>query len=433
MNKKFFYFSIFFIIILTFYLLSFSTTSQPTSSLKKEDIVSLRVTTMFAGADPAAQLYEQALRDFTEQHPYVQIIDESLPSGDAFRTKVKTDFAAGNEADVTFFFMGVDAKTLIASGRVLPFDSFLDADPTWKDGFAPSVLNEIRHTDGQIYSLPITGFYEGLFCNTDLFNDFNLPLPTDWDSLLTAITVFSETDIIPMAASLDESYYLLDAFLLSAAGATEDLYQLNEQTIPYWILALKSIQEIYQLKAFPENSFTLQDIEARQLFSQKKAAMMINGSWIISGLEDKTNTTIIPFPVIPAGKADPFTIIAGHTSGFFLSKFSHEDPNKQGLALALIQFLTQPKMIEDFAYANYGIPASTFKIQSPYSLLKDADQMIQNATHFSKPIDFDMAPDAFLEIRRLLPFIVKDQISSHEALEEVSRIFNRMERTKDEL
>ena len=433
MSKKLLMINLLFVILIVFLVfILYPLDPQPSMMKENETKISLRITTMFAGTDPATIVYENALQEFMESYPNVKIIDESLPAGDMFRRKVKTDFAAGNEADVTFFFTGMDAYTLISTGRVLPFDSFLEEDLEWKNGFSKTVLNEVRHTDGLLYALPVTGFYEGLFCNQDLFDKFHVPLPTTWENLLYAIEVFSNQNIIPIAASLDESYYLIDAFLLSAGGTGKRLSQLNEETIPYWVLGLEHMKKIYEQNGFPSDCFTIKDMEAQQLFINKDAAMMVNGSWVLPTIKDKVHTIIMPFPIVPHGLADPTDIIGGNTSGYFLSKRSHEDPQKQQLALTLIHFLTQPEMIDRFAALNYGIPATTVPLSSPCPLVQEGYKMTQNAAHLIKPIDFDMHPEAFLEIRKNLPFIMKSQRSPQEILNEIAQTYTGTEKIENE-
>ena len=59
----------------------------------------------------------------------------------------------------------------------------------------------LREADGKVYAVPVRGYWEGLYVHTDLFEQYNAPLPKDWDSLLEAIRIFRENDIIPISIS----------------------------------------------------------------------------------------------------------------------------------------------------------------------------------------------------------------------------------------
>ena len=78
----------------------------------------LRIATMFGGTDPAAAVYEEAILNFQDANPSIEITDESMTSeGDGYRTKIKTDFSSGNDLDVVFFYTGADARYIIQAGN----------------------------------------------------------------------------------------------------------------------------------------------------------------------------------------------------------------------------------------------------------------------------------------------------------------------------
>ncbi len=42
----------------------------------------------------------------------------------------------------------------------------------------------VKAEDGVNYCVPVSGFYEGMFVNKDLFDEYGLELPTDWDKFM---------------------------------------------------------------------------------------------------------------------------------------------------------------------------------------------------------------------------------------------------------
>ncbi|SEN14515.1 ABC transporter substrate-binding protein [Lihuaxuella thermophila] len=385
--------------------------------------IKLRVVTMFAGTDPATKVYQQALEDFKKKHPNVEIIDESMTAtGDPFRTKVKTDFTSGNEPDVTFFFTGADAASIIKSGAVLPLNDLMAKDPEWSSVLTENVKQQVTEKDGNIYAFPITGFYEGLFVNKDLFQKYNVELPTDWNKFVRAIEVFNQNGIIPIAGSMDESFYLIEHFILSAGGAHGHNSAFQNGVDPTWEQGLNQLREIYKMNAFPRDANTIKDADAVQLFVNKKAAMMVNGSWTVGQIKDKQNTSVIPFPVMPGGKAQPKDLVAGFTSGYYLSKKSYEDESKKGMALELIKFLTTKEMIRKFAEANGGVPAADVQVDGLSPLASEGHKMVKEASSLSLPIDAQISPEAFTEIRKNIQYIVQDKKTAKEVLEAAFKV-----------
>ncbi|HLV09487.1 MAG TPA: extracellular solute-binding protein, partial [Halanaerobiales bacterium] len=157
--------------------------------------ISLRVVTMFAGADPVSELYESTIEEFLEENPGVNIIDESATFDDSVKVRVENDFAAGNEPDILMYFTDAQAQPIVASGRVLPLDDLIK-EGVIGEGILPAVLEQIRYQDGNVYAIPITGFYEGLILNVDLFEEYDVDYPADWDKLVEAIETFDANGIV---------------------------------------------------------------------------------------------------------------------------------------------------------------------------------------------------------------------------------------------
>ncbi|WP_235440445.1 ABC transporter substrate-binding protein [Paenibacillus sp. DMB20] len=157
------------------------TTEAPKTEDKE---VKLRVFSTFGGTDAARDAFQGVLDEFTAKHPNVKIENDVMSANDdGFRTKVNTDMNSGNEPDLLFYFIGADAEGFVNAGKVVPMNEILDANPDWKKGFIPDALELAKQKDGNIYAVPLTGFYEGLFVNKKIFEENGLELPTDWDKL----------------------------------------------------------------------------------------------------------------------------------------------------------------------------------------------------------------------------------------------------------
>ncbi|GAA0356507.1 ABC transporter substrate-binding protein [Bacillus horti] len=388
------------------------------------DTIDLHLITMFGGTDPATDVFKKSLEEFTQKHQNVKITEESLTSGDEFRTKVFASFSSDSEPDVTFFFTGADSRNIIDAGKVVPFDELLKADTAWADGLSPAALDQVREADGQLFAVPLTGYYEGLIVNKKLFEDHGLDLPTDWDKFETAIKTFAENGIVPLAGSLDESYYLVEHYILSAGGPEGNTAGLKDGIHESWITGLNKIKEHYELGAFPKDTHTINDSMAQNLYQQEQAAMMVNGSWALGGLSEEVmaNTTVLPFPVMPGGKATYGDLVAGFGSGYFLSKKSHEDESKQETALELIKFLTSKEIVKAFAEANGGVPAANVEVEGLSSAALDGHKMVQEANSLSYPIDSQISPEAFTHIRTNLPHIAVGRKTAEEVLQEAKDI-----------
>jgi len=387
-----------------------------------QEKVKIRAVTYFTGEDPWTAVWQSVIKDFMKRYPNVEIIDEATPtSGDLIRTKIKTDYASGNEPDVAFFFVGADAEPLLKTGKVYSWDEELEKDKDWGKNFYKGALEfcrykgPIKEYDGKIYALPTIGFYEGLFVNKDLFDKYKLALPTTWTNLLKAISTFKAKGIIPIAGSILDSYYLIETLVLSAGGPEGH----NTPFHPSWEAGLEYIKKLYLLGAFPKDALTLKDEQARELFYEKKAAMMINGSWCVGGLKDKLNTVIMPVPVIPGGKADPTDIIGGFGSGWYVSKELNE--KKGGIPAKFVKYITSPEVEAKFIAVG-GVPAIKCKVENVSPAAQTGYDMMEKARTVSMPIDAQITPEAFTYIRTNLAYVVTGKKTAKKILEEARKI-----------
>lgn len=396
-------------------------TGSSTSAASKVD---LRVLTTFAGTDAYAPVYQEVIKEFQNKYPNVSITDESMSGdGDPIRVKVKTEFASNSEPDVMFYFTQSEAETLVKSGRLMEFDDLLTQDGEWGDSFLTSALDQMKVND-KIYSLPLVGIYEQMFYNKDLFDANNLTIPKTWDELLNAVKVFKQKDIVPIANSIKDNWCVLSETLTATAGAGGIKSTFQDGVNSDWAKGLDSIKQLYEQGAFPKDALTLQDSVAQQLFVNKKAAMMFSGSWAVANMKDQSNVVVAPMPLPDGGKGSDKEIIAGFTSGYYLSKASYENKDKDGMALKLIQYLTSEDVVKKFVEAS-GAP-SAVKLSSDVDiseLAKQGNSYVTNASDVTLSIDSLVPSECYNTIAQGLPYIVTGQKTSTDVLNSAYQIY----------
>lgn len=352
--------------------------STPFCSLA--DGVTLKTTSTFAGADAAAGTYIDLLKAWQEKTGNT-VIDYSASSDEAWKTRVLKDFAAGNEADILFFF----AKTADSAPilpKVVPLHEINAAYPELN---LPK--NKALEEKGVVYAIPVRGFWEGLFCNVDLFEEYDLELPDTWQKLEIAIRKFNEVGIVPIAVSLsDRPHYIAEFCILSAGSPSEHLARprTGEPVPQSWILGMELIHKLYAMNAFPKNVNATTEAATSEMFRRKRAAMQLDGSWFANGLpsENMDTTIVIPFPAYSAS-AEPTACIGGISMGFYLSRSAWEDSSRREAAVDLLAFLSTG----DNATALGGYAFSG-------KLLKSANDMTQNALFMNAPFQDVMDPEA---------------------------------------
>lgn len=343
--------------------------------------ITLYTASSFAGADAAAADYVERLKAFEEATGYV-VEDSSASSDETWKTSILYDFATGNEPDVLFFFAASADSAPILS-RVVPIDEINAAYPA----LDLPVNVSIAEADGRVYAIPVRPFWEGLFVNTDLFEQYGVELPVTWEKLEEAVVRFNEAGIVPISVSLsDIPHYLAEMSLLVCSSPEE--YAARPRTLAEvpesWFQGMALIRRLYELNAFAGNASATTEEMTSQLFRSKKAAMQIDGSWFANSIpQENMNTTIVmPMPSW-AAQANPKAFIGGTSMGFYLTRKAWEDPQRRDAAVQLLAWLTNKESMRTLG----GMELQGALLESSFTLLEKSESMY-------RPLQDDMNREA---------------------------------------
>lgn len=359
--------------------------------------VALRTVSCFAGLDASSGTYTRLLAQWEEQTGNT-VLDSSAPSDEAWKTGVLMDFAAGNEPDVLFFFART-ADSAYLLDRVVPIAEINAAYP---DLHIPE-NQACTEADGMIYAVPVRSYWEGLFCNTDLFDKYAVDLPTTWDKLIAAISAFRKNGVVPISVSLsDVPHYLAEFALLAACTPAEySARPVAGQPVPErWIAGTGLIHTLYGLGAFPDNVNTTDENYTSQLFRDKRSAMQLDGSWFANSLPvaNMDNTVVLPFPAAQEGAGG---VLGGVSMGFYLTRRAWEDVTKRDAAVNLLAYLATGENARTLG----GFQFSGKLLQSAYDL---------TSRPLYSPVQDQMSQEARNEWFRLIPNVATGALTPEE-------------------
>lgn len=333
---------------------------SPEKDSSQKDIT-LNVCTSFGEGDGHHDIYMSLLEKF-EDDSGISVLDESGISNEEWKKSILLRFSSGEEPDVIFFFTGKDAETLIEDGQVVDIDTIRSVYPSYGSNINTSVLNTIKASDGNNYAIPVSGYWEGLFINNDLFEQYNIPIPEDWDSFLNAVTAFEQQGIIPIAASLGEVPHYWFEFLIynysGPAGHLASVPTLENPLPDSWTQGLTDLKTLYDLHAFPDDTDTISEQDAFNLFENKEAAMLLDGSWRVGNISDTDHVKLIPFPAKSGESRQNTDMIGGFSMGFYITKKTWDDPERQKAAIDFILYMASNDSILDFNSNGSASPIS---------------------------------------------------------------------------
>jgi raffinose/stachyose/melibiose transport system substrate-binding protein len=393
----------------------------------REDI-EIRFLSSWGGTDTKAQQVQRLLEEFENNNPGVKIVNESM-SGAEFLFKLKTNFAQGNDPDVFGLWPGSDIKMLIKQGKVADITDLLMSEQQWTSSFGEEAWS-YGMLDGRIYGLPIEIIYEGLFINRDLFEKYNVKIPDTYEDLKDAIRAFRSAGVIPIAYnSTPEGTFIYQNIVMKLGGKADTENPYSEGFInKCYIDAMNYMKELYELGAFPENAFTIDDRTRDNLFIEKKAAMIAQGSWFIGygALSSEDDSVeIIPFPVFKDGKSHPTSIIYGLGNGnFHISRKAFENPEKREICIKLLKHLTSVEAAKAFSHesgfiSNIKIPE---KDLNPGILMEKGQRLIEQSQELVGPTDSFIDRNLWEQILvTSFPQVLEGRKTPEEVFEEMNR------------
>lgn len=400
-------------------------TSQEQGGEAASEKVTLNTVSMFGGTDPNAEIYQEINQQLMKDNPNITIEDNSQASDEEWKAKVATDFASGNEPDVIQFFTDATANAIVATDKLMSIEDIQKEYPDYAKDTLPSALEAVTNPDGVKRAVPTTGFWEGLFCNKDLFDKYKVELPTDWASLVKAIETFKANGIIPIGVSLNNVPHYWVEFLMLYTAGEESYTSVPEKAPAEWVKGLETFKTLRDMGAFPEDTDTVDNAYIDQLFNDKKCAMQLDGNWRIGGITDQDNVVAISFPGVENQKAEKDAMVAGISSGFYITKKAWEDPAKREAAVKFVTAHTNKDGVTKYWVAGGAVGKAAVAVEPVADMTPLAISALEysnSASTISAPTDSRIDPEAYKSIIASIVKISTGASSAEDVINEALKL-----------
>ncbi len=402
----------------------------------KEEI-SINVITTFAGEDGNAKNYKEAISAF-EEKTGVKIYDSSVTSDEKFKARIETDFQAGAEADVLFFFQGADADSFIRQGKIVSIEEIREVYPD----YATNMNEEDIRTsavDGKKYAVPVNGYWEALFCNKEVLEVAGVEVPGDdytWEKFLEDCEKIKKAGYTPIAAALGDIphyWWEYSVFNHTAKGThTEIPEDVESGNGPGWIDGMEDIKELYEKGYFPKNTLSVKDEETFGLFTSGGAAFLLDGSWKVGSIVSACQTDPDDDATLECDKLNKFTVtyapakgerkatdlIGGISMGYYISRKAWDNEAKRDIVVEFVKYMTTDRMVADFAEhtasALKQMPDANPK--SYNSLQMKAFEMLDGATSLNDAVQDFFNGACRGSMFEGMPQIVTGEVTAKEAV-----------------
>lgn len=406
-------------IMLTF-LISLSAGCLPNSNKSHEssDTIAREETIVLAHNQNRRVLFETIRNSadrFEADNPGYKVEIEVYVN-EAYKKKLASAAATGNLPDVFATWSGSTLNEFSRLNMVIDLTE-LTQQYNDKERFIPSSLAQASDENG-IWGIPVENITAALmFYNTEIFDELELSPPADWDEFLEIISTLKNNDYIPIAlanrAAWTGSIYYM--YLVDRIGGSDLFTQASNRSLPQgfaapqFVEAWSYFQQLVELGAFPVDTNTLdEDVgDSKQLMYDNKAAMTLNGTWLISDIFDEQpdfleKLDFFPFPAIEGGQGHPDNIVGTMGDQFYSISSEYNNPEK---AYELIRYLLDDTAVEERLAAYVIPPLISVKPEDP--MLSRILELAQKAPHIQFWYDQSLPPRLAEEHKQICRDVVE--------------------------
>ena len=190
-------------------------------------------------------------------------------------------------------------------------DSLMDLSTTNAAGAVyDTYLSNFMNEDGSVNWLPVCADAHGFVVNKDLFEKYNIPLPTDYESFVAACQAFDKVGIRGFTADYYYDYTCMEtlqglsaAELSSAAGrrwrtAYSDPESTKREGLDdtVWPEAFERMEQFIRDTGLSPDDLDMNYDDIVEMYQSGKLAMYFGSSFGVKMFQDQgINTTFLPF------------------------------------------------------------------------------------------------------------------------------------------
>ncbi len=356
-------------------------------------------------ADPAPRAaFAELVEMFEDQHPEYEVVVNTFPHED-FKTLLRTWLVAPESADVMTWFAGERMQYFAAQGLLEPLDD-LFVDDTFSDLF-PSAFRTVCAYDDQVYFIPQSWYWWGMWYRLSIFEELDLTTPLTWSQFLNVCQELQDAGYIPISIGTK--------FLWTAAGWFDHLnlrvsgfdfhMDLMEGKVPYTDARVREAFEYWgqlvEKGYFLDNHAAYAWQEAATFLFTGEAAMYLMGQFIFDVAPEDVQDDIgfFRFPIIDGtvGVYEETPI-----DGFLMPANAK---NKEG-ARVFLRFIAEQESQQFFA-EDLGRLAANRHVPAPDEMAQDGLDMILASDGVAQFYDRDTNPEMASEgMERFVEFMM---------------------------
>ncbi|HZO76334.1 MAG TPA: extracellular solute-binding protein [Ktedonobacteraceae bacterium] len=295
---------------------------------------------------------------FHTENPNITV-QFSSNSSDQYETVLKARLAGGDAPDVFGVYPGVKFYPYAKANYLAD----LSAEP-WATRLSAGARRVVTYTDGKVYTMPMDENVIGVTYNKQIFSQHGLSVPTNWADFLAVCEKLKSAGVTPLALGIKDQWVdqLIPYAMAPSALYRENLNfdkQLLSGTSTFshsaWTQMMQDYLALNAHGYFNQGGLGTTYVQTTQLMAAGKAAMVVNGNWIlapIKQLNPNLQLDMFPLPYVQPGQPIWISSAVGTTTAISATTKHPVEARKY------LQFWARPDIMalylkEKVAYSSF--------------------------------------------------------------------------------
>ena len=299
------------------------------------------------GGNPTEEsLVKKYEADFHAKYPKITVTQEEIPTN--FEDKIKTEMSANSEPDAMY----VSTKLMnfaAPAGRLLDLGPLMDKWSVNKDDYVSTLMTPWQ-LDGKQYALPKDFGDLVLFYNKSMFSAAGLQPPASWDDVKTDAKKLTSGGVKGISLPADSARF--DAFLFAYGGnvlsSDGKKSAFNDQKGQDALAFYSSFQLQDHSSDLPDKLGATWPGDA---FGKQKAAMVIEGGWLIPYMHDTYPAVQYGSVELPKGPAKQSSLL--FTNGWGCSAKT-KNPDA---CMLFVKYMTGKVVQQQVLQSGFALPS----------------------------------------------------------------------------
>jgi ABC-type glycerol-3-phosphate transport system substrate-binding protein len=303
---------------------------------------------------PRGKVLDELIATFNKEHKgEIEVVSDPEPDWLTLQQKIRSSISAGDAPDVFLYNFNPNDMSRESSGQLMDLTPYMDADPEWKARFKPEQLEAIQ-SDGNLGGIPSDQSPVLFYYHKDLFEKAGITeFPKTWDEFTAAADKLKASGVAPIALFTgDDAWYTMNAFSYYAmsVGGPDSWLPGTDLDSDAVVEGARFTQKLFEDYTTPDAVGSNYSV-AVQNFLSKKAAMVVDGPWLIGPIQEQVDSPcdvgVAVAPTLGDGTVEPGTNLTDSINTWGVGK--QDSQEKADAVVEWLKFMTSQENAVKFS------------------------------------------------------------------------------------